>query len=65
MARFGTREHVLDLIESDRLSQFGMDAAVRNANLTREDLHKFATTKSWYQQHAHNEYFNRYGQMPK
>jgi hypothetical protein len=41
-----------------------MDAAVRNANLTREDLHKFANSKVWYRQHAHNEYFNRYGEMP-
>lgn len=65
IGRYGTREQVLKTIDSDELSFYDMNSAIKNPQLTHDDLHKMATSNEWYRQHAHNEYFNRYGNMPE
>jgi hypothetical protein len=65
IGKFGTREALLKAIESDQLSFYDMNSAIKNPQLTHDDLHRMANSNEWYRQHAHNEYFNRFDKMPK
>jgi hypothetical protein len=65
MGRYGSRDTVLKAIANDEMSHYDMGHVVKNPYLTHADLHGWANDdKCWFRQHAHNEYFNRYGVMP-
>lgn len=71
MGRYGSREQALAALDHESTSHHDANVIIKNPNLTREDLHSIATGKAtgevvkYWKQHAHNEYFSRYGEMPK
>jgi hypothetical protein len=69
VGRYGSREQALAALHSNEMSYYDAGIAVKNPNLTKEDLHGIATAPfaplAYYRQHAHNEYFHRYGEMVK